>query len=60
MKSNIRQIVITGFMNEIVAAFSIQAFSSIYANSKIHTIALYPTVKDKKGQVWNEIWKNGI
>ena len=44
-------------MNKIFTAFFIQAFTSTSANTKIQTIALYSTVKDKKGQVPNEIKK---
>ena len=40
-------------MNKIFTAFLKQALKSTSANAKIQTIALYSTVKDKKGQVPN-------
>ena len=52
-KSNIRLIVTICFMNKIFPAFWIQAFTSICANTEIQTIALYSTIKDKKGKVPN-------
>ena len=40
-------------MNKIYTAFLIQALTSTSTNTKIQTIALYSTVKDKKCQVPN-------
>ena len=41
------------FMNKVFTAFFKQAFTSTSANTKIQTIVLYSTPKDKKGQVPN-------
>ena len=42
-------------MNKNFTGFFIQAFTSTSGNTKIQTIALYSTIKDKKGQVPNQL-----
>ena len=40
-------------MNKMFTAFFMQAFTSTSLNTKRQTIALYSTVKNRKGQVLN-------